>query len=99
MKTLYDKNAKYTHEANVFEMKIENAIRDIFNEYVEHGYSPRELSHLAMGAVFQLELIAMLPGQLPDKVNATRANAGQQSATEEELATLLGRRDPEKPGT
>lgn len=83
MKTLYDKNGKYTHEANVYDRKIEDAIRDIFNEYVAQGYSPRELSHLAHGAVSMLETIAMLPGDLPGRVNANRANAGQQTAITE----------------
>lgn len=80
MKTLYDKNGKYTHETNHFELRIENAIRDIFNEYVDKGYSPRELSHLAQSAVYQLELMAMLPGNLPKKVNDLRANAAQETA-------------------
>lgn len=60
MKTLYDKNFRWTPEASALDTRIHEALQPLFEEYVAKGYSPREISHVVHGASMQLELMAVL---------------------------------------
>lgn len=60
MKSLYDKNFKYTEDALAFANEIFNAIRPIFEKYSKIGFSPRELSHIAQAEIMDKELDTIL---------------------------------------
>ena len=66
MKSLYDKDCRYTNEACQFSNEIDKAIRTIFKQMVKDGFSPREISHLAQSVVMDLELDSVL-GMEPSK--------------------------------
>jgi len=60
MKDLYDKKGLQTKESHEFGIKIEEVIRPIFKEYLEKGFSVRDLSHEAQAMVRDCELDYMM---------------------------------------
>lgn len=60
MKSLYDENGKYTEDAMKLDRETNEAIDDLFNKYVADGYSPREISHVMMATVSEIELTLLL---------------------------------------
>ena len=59
-KSLYDGDHRYTREAKALGDKTYDALRHIFEEYVEAGYSPREVSHIIQAEVNDLEYSRVL---------------------------------------
>lgn len=54
--SLFDHNWRYTPAASEFSNKIEAMIRPIVAEYIQLGYSPRELAYLIDGVSADLTL-------------------------------------------
>lgn len=55
MKTIYDKDCKYTEDANDASDLATKALEPIMKKFIDMGYSPREISHVFMGVAFELE--------------------------------------------
>jgi uncharacterized membrane-anchored protein len=60
MKSLYDKNHRYTPEATLLSSKISEHIFTVVKQYVADGYSPREISHIILHEVLDAELMAVM---------------------------------------
>lgn len=60
MKSLYDKNFKYTYEASALADEAQNVLDDLFAKYVDLGYSPREISHILQAVIQDLECSEVL---------------------------------------
>jgi hypothetical protein len=60
MKSLYREIFRYTDDADRLDYSVMQLLRPIFDIYVKAGYSPREISHLIMGTITELELSAVL---------------------------------------
>lgn len=60
MSRLYDDTGRYTDEANELDNKARYILTNIFETAVSQGASPREVSHLLMSVVFELELDAVI---------------------------------------
>ena len=60
MKNLYDKDARYTLQAELVEGEAYPTIRAIFDRWVKEGYSPRDISHILHGCVTECELMTVL---------------------------------------
>lgn len=90
MKTVFDKRAfddsgYYKSEGMHIDDAFAKAIRPIFLKFMEEGYSPRELSHLAMHAVFEIELGEILElmhnrAEIVKQKNIERAS-GQETSS------------------
>jgi hypothetical protein len=57
---LYNKDFRYTDIAMQLDTEAGSAIAPIFKKYFEMGISPREISHLVILAVLELELQTIL---------------------------------------
>ncbi len=57
---LYDKNYRYTSDANLLDETVREVLEKTFNEYLETGYSPREISQIMQAAIGTLELVTVL---------------------------------------
>ena len=60
MKSLYNKNYRYTSEAEAIDREAHNALKLIFKEWYKNGYSPREIAHIINGTVTDFELESVL---------------------------------------
>jgi len=60
MPKLFDENFKYTKEAGIIDHEMTQRLEPIFKKYVEGGYSPRELGHIAQSVVNILELESIM---------------------------------------
>lgn len=60
MKSLYDKNWRYTKDGDSLDRVTNNVLAPIFREWVEQGYSPREISHLMQQIVTDIECETIL---------------------------------------
>ena len=60
MKSLYNKDFRYTKEAQILDREAHNAIEYMFDRWLAKGYSPREVSHIIKEAVTDFELEAVL---------------------------------------
>jgi hypothetical protein len=61
-KSPYNDKEKYTEEAVRIADEFHHALQPIFDKYVAQGYAIRQLSHMALSEVWELELLAMLDG-------------------------------------
>jgi hypothetical protein len=59
-KSLYTDNHRYTVQATELDDLGTGALKGIFNEFVERGYSPREIAHILHGSVTELEMTTVL---------------------------------------
>jgi hypothetical protein len=59
-KSLYDKNDRYTYDASALSFDTNFVLKNIFKKYVNLGYSPREIAHIMITDVHDLELDAIL---------------------------------------
>lgn len=64
---MYDKNYKYGLAAQVLDERTIDALKPLFDQYVEAGHSPREISQIMQSCVNMLELEAILQND-QDKV-------------------------------
>ena len=60
MTSLYDKDYRYTEWATILGEQTENALTDIFTNFVDEGFSPREIAHIMCATVAQLELMEVI---------------------------------------
>lgn len=60
MKSLYDKDHYYTDQAETYVSLVDHNLSSLFRQWVNLGYSPRELSHLAHSVITELELESMI---------------------------------------
>lgn len=60
MKSIYDKRSLQTEESQKFGIEITKAIQPIINEYLEKGFSIRDLSHEAQAVIRDCELDHMI---------------------------------------
>jgi hypothetical protein len=58
--TLYNKDYRYTSDAEEIDRRALAALQGIFNDMVARGYNPREIAHVIHAVVFDLELNAIL---------------------------------------
>ena len=54
--SLFDKDDRYTEEATELDNKTNDAIKDIFADFISRGYSPREISYTMKNAITDCEL-------------------------------------------
>lgn len=59
-KSLYDNNARYTDDAQELENRVSAVLGNLFSEWQERGYSPRDISHVIQSLVLELEMTAVL---------------------------------------
>jgi hypothetical protein len=55
-KSLFDSD-KYTEESRVLDQKASDLLEPLFKEYIEKGYSIREISHVIHSAVNYVEIM------------------------------------------
>jgi hypothetical protein len=60
MNSLYDKNWRYTIDADRLDRAVNAAIQPIFQEFLKEGFSPREISHLIQQVVTDIECESIL---------------------------------------
>ncbi len=60
MKTLYTSEYRYTIQANELDDLTHSALRGIFQEFLNQGYSPREISQVMHAAVNDFEVVSVL---------------------------------------
>ncbi len=60
MKSLYDRNFRYTDRAVQMDVEAGAALKPIFSAAVEAGYNPREIARLLMQTVNELEMESIL---------------------------------------
>ena len=69
---LYDENYRYTSDANLLDETVREVLEKTFNEYLETGYSPREISQIMQAAVETLELVTILGIQYKNHLEKTQ---------------------------
>jgi hypothetical protein len=57
---MYDKDFRYTATATEIDSYTYHALHIMFEEFVERGFSPRDIAHVMHAAVTDLELSAVL---------------------------------------
>jgi hypothetical protein len=55
VKSLFDEKFCHTEEAGIIHGRAVVCLRDLFDDYVGRGYSPREIAHIICGAVMVME--------------------------------------------
>jgi hypothetical protein len=56
----HEETWRYTDEAISLSNRASILLRPLIEEFIEKGYSPREIAHVIEGAVVELELDAVL---------------------------------------
>ena len=76
MKSIYDNRCFHTAKSQEFGSRIEKAIQPVLKEYLDKGFSIRELSHEAQAIIRECELDHMIDIHMEDgkkaKVNLER---------------------------
>jgi hypothetical protein len=57
---LFDEDERYSPAANDLDREINEAVASIMARYIESGYSIRDVEYIAMGAVREVALSALL---------------------------------------
>lgn len=73
MKNLFNEDARYTDAATELDRKAYDAIKDLFDDFAERGFSPRDISYTIQNAVHDRELETLLGYGKPDKTAAELA--------------------------
>lgn len=60
--SLFNEDHRYTPDATTLDILTHQALKGIFMQFVEKGYSPREISHIMQLSMFDLELDLVLQG-------------------------------------
>ena len=60
MKRLFNENDQYIEIANQLASAVSYVINDIFREYINLGYSVRDISHVINSVVTEREIIHVL---------------------------------------
>lgn len=58
--SLFNNDNRYTPDATSIDILTHQALKDIFTEFVEKGYSPREIAHIMQLSITDLELQKVL---------------------------------------
>jgi hypothetical protein len=61
LKRLFDSNDKYNNIADEVDSKTMNAIKPIFQYYVDKGYSIRDIANIMSKVILDEELMQLLP--------------------------------------
>lgn len=76
MKSFYDKDFRCTPDADQLSSVAFKEISSIFKEWVAKGYSPRDISHVIMGSVWEVEMCTVMDentkAHQKDKLRQTR---------------------------
>ena len=59
-KSLFKKDHFYTKEAQKLDSETLHATKDLFEKYVEKGYSPREIEYIMNKTIFDISLEHLL---------------------------------------
>ena len=62
MKSLFGDDYRYSEYGLELDREAASHLKDLFDKYLNLGYSPREISHIIQGSVRDLELEAVLNG-------------------------------------
>ena len=60
MEALYTKEGRLNDMGTALTNDTNDALKDLFKQYRDLGYSPRGIAHVMQGAVWELELINVL---------------------------------------
>lgn len=60
MKSLYAEDGRPNSAGNMLTILITDDMGKLFDEYKDHGYSPREISHIMIHAITMRELLSYL---------------------------------------
>ena len=63
MEKLYMSDSRMNIHGRELDEETNIALRDIFKKYLKKGYSPREIAHIMLGAVFELELQSVISSE------------------------------------
>ena len=67
-KSLYVKRGHHLNDdGNYLDRITGEVLKNIFSDYIDLGYSPREISHVMHGALNELELWSVLDVRKSDK--------------------------------
>ena len=66
-KSLFDKNYRYKKETNNLVDKVSKVLEPIFNEYIDKGFSPREIEYIISETSHDLCLTKILDIKLNTK--------------------------------
>ena len=58
--SLYDRDSRYTEEAQALHDRAHGVLRPIFKDFFNAGYSPREIAHIMQEVARDLESEAIL---------------------------------------
>lgn len=64
---LYDEFDRWSDAANAVSVEVQAALRPLFLKYSEAGYSVRQLSHIMMSDVLELEASTALGWLKPER--------------------------------
>lgn len=65
MKSLFDKDERYSSEGNKLSSELSLAMSSIMNKWIERGYKIREVESVAHGVVLDVALSNLLEKQHP----------------------------------
>lgn len=64
--SLFNKDARYVVDGTTLDINTFEALQPIFDAYIKMGHSPREIAHVMMLTIFDIECSAVL-GVTPPK--------------------------------
>jgi hypothetical protein len=64
MLSLFDENHKYTDHGKYLDLAADAALKQIFEKFLQLGYSPREISHIIQLKVTEFETQAIVENDL-----------------------------------
>ena len=89
MKSIYDKRGLQTNKSREFGAKVEKAVQPILKEYLDKGFSIRDLSHEAQNIVRDLELEPIMDIYMEDAKKAVE-NLGKKKMAKAERLMFRG---------
>jgi hypothetical protein len=60
MESLFDNRSRYTKDAEALMVRANTTLMPLFEEYVEKGFSPTDISHIIKSTVTDIELETIL---------------------------------------
>ena len=82
MKTLFQEDGRYTSDAIHLLGEVEKLLKPLIKSYAKHGYSIREVSHVAQAAITDFESEFILTNQVM-KAKEKREKDGRKFATDQ----------------
>jgi hypothetical protein len=59
-KEMYNDDNRYNEDALIIDEQTNTALKTIFDFWIKEGYGPREISHVMMETVHEIELESVL---------------------------------------